>query len=129
MASSKLLATNRVAQIVEKMFDPAFVPDIGLIGAWMPAVSVVEDREAIHICLELPGVRPEDVTIALAAHTLTIRGVKQCVQTVETDRVHRDERTYGSFERAFSLPAFVDAGRIHATFDRGVLQVELPKAN
>jgi HSP20 family protein len=97
-------------------------------ASWVPPVDIFEDSEAIRIMAELPGVRPDDVKISLEGNVLTIHGQKQQIAEERTERVHRYERTYGVFERTFSLPASVDANKIKAQYDVGVLTVTLPKA-
>jgi|SRR5690242_5762186 len=99
----------------------------GIVGAWMPAVDVFEENDGIRILAEVPGVKPEDVKISVENSILTVRGSKDQVAEEKTKRVHRYERTYGAFERTFALPATVDAGRIKATYEHGVLSVFLPK--
>ena len=96
-------------------------------ASWVPPVDILEDSDAIRIAAELPGVRPEDVNISLEGNVLTIHGQKQQVAEERTERVHRYERTYGVFERTFSLPASVDANKIKAQYDVGVLTITLPK--
>jgi HSP20 family protein len=98
-----------------------------LTAAWTPAVDVFEDKEAVKIVAELPGVKPEDVKISLENQTLSVRGEKRQVAEESTERVHRYERSYGAFERTFALPGTVDADRISASFADGLLTVTLPK--
>jgi HSP20 family protein len=97
-------------------------------SAWVPAVDVVENKEGVRILVELPGVKPEDVKLSVENGVLTIRGEKRSAYEEKTDRMHRYERQYGSFERTFALPSSVDVERIEARYDAGVLTVELPKA-
>lgn len=97
-------------------------------SAWTPSCDVVEDQENLKLVLELPGVKPEDVKISIENQVLTIRGEKKQVAVESSERWHRYERAYGSFERTFSLPSTVDAERIQATVDHGVLTVALPKS-
>jgi HSP20 family protein len=96
-------------------------------ASWVPPVDIFEDAEAIRILAEVPGVNPSDVKISLENNVLTIRGSKQQVAQERTERVHRYERSYGTFERSFTLPATVDASNIKATYEQGVLTVTLPK--
>jgi HSP20 family protein len=96
-------------------------------ASWVPPVDIFEDTNAIKIMVEVPGVTPEDVKISLENNLLTIHGTKQQVAEEKTERVHRYERTYGTFERSFTLPATVDAGKIQANYEHGVLSVTLPK--
>lgn len=96
-------------------------------SAWTPTCDVREDKEFLTISLDLPGVKPEDVKLSLENQVLTIRGEKR-QETEQTDeRWHRYERSYGSFERSFTLPSTVDADRIQATAEHGVLTVRIPK--
>ncbi|HEU5262383.1 MAG TPA: Hsp20/alpha crystallin family protein [Gemmatimonadales bacterium] len=97
-------------------------------ASWVPPVDIFEEADAIRIVAEVPGVRPEDIKISLENNVLTIHGMKEQVARERTERVHRYERTYGAFERSFTLPATVDAGNIKATYEHGVLTVTLPKA-
>jgi HSP20 family protein len=97
-------------------------------AAWVPPVDILEEADAIRIMAEVPGVKPEDVKISVEGNVLTIHGTKQQVAEERTERVHRYERTYGVFERSFTLPATVDASGIKAAYEHGVLTVTLPKA-
>lgn len=97
-------------------------------SAWVPPTDIFEDADGIKLAVELPGLKPEDVKITLESHTLTIRGEKKQVAEEKTTKVHRYERSYGSFERSFTLPNSVDAEHVAAKFENGVLTVTLPKA-
>lgn len=96
-------------------------------ASWAPPCDVFEDKENIRIVAEVPGVNPGDVKLSLENSTLTIRGEKKQVAEEKTERVHRYERAYGMFERTFSLPTTVDAERIQAQYENGILTVTLPK--
>ena len=99
-----------------------------ITSAWYPACDVFEDKEAVKIVAELPGVRPEDVKISLENNLLTIRGEKKQQAEESSERVHRYERSYGVFERSFALPTTVDSDKVSATFQNGILTVTVPKA-
>lgn len=102
-------------------------PDL-VTSAWVPATDIFEDNDGLKIAVELPGLKPEDVKVTVENQTLTIRGEKKQIAEEKSTRVHRYERTYGSFERSFTLPSFVDNDKVAAKFDNGVLTVALPKA-
>ncbi len=103
--------------------------DSGAItSAWQPACDVFEDADTVKIVAELPGVKPEDVKLSLENNLLTIRGEKKQQAEERNERVHRYERSYGSFERAFMLPSTVDGEKISADYRDGVLTVVVPKA-
>ena len=99
-----------------------------LTSSWLPACDVFEDKDAVKIVAEIPGVAAEDVKISLENNLLTLRGEKKQQAEEKNERVHRYERSYGTFERSFTLPATVDASNINASYEHGVLAVTLPKA-
>jgi len=99
-----------------------------LTAAWTPAVDVFEDKDAVKIIAELPGVKPDDVKISLENQALTVRGEKRQVAEEKTERVHRYERSYGVFERSFALPTTVDSEKVSATCQDGILTITVPKA-
>lgn len=87
-----------------------------------------EDKEAIKMVAEVPGVTPEDVRVSLENNLLTIRGEKKQQAEEHCERVHRYARSYGAFERTFALPSTVDHDRIQASYQNGILTVSVPKA-
>jgi HSP20 family protein len=98
---------------------------------WVPAIDVVEHKDAYVMYAELPGVDASQVDISFEQNVLTIRGTKR--SAVETGnegelRVYAAERVTGSFERSIRLPEFVDADKIGANFSNGLLTVTVPKA-
>lgn len=120
--------SNRISRLLNDAFgglDWQYRDSVS--ASWVPPVDIFEQKDQIRIMAEVPGVRPEDVKISLEGNVLTIRGEKQQVAEEQTDRVHRYERTYGEFERTFSLPATVEANRITASYEHGILTVTLPK--
>jgi HSP20 family protein len=99
-----------------------------LTSSWIPACDVFEDKDAVKIVAELPGVEAEDVKISLENNLLTIRGEKRQKAEETNERVHRYERSYGAFERTFALPTTVDPEKIAADYANGLLTVTIPKA-
>ena len=97
-------------------------------SAWLPACDVIEDKDHLKIALELPGVRSEDVKVSVENNVLTIRGEKRQESEDRGQRWHRYERSYGAFERTFTLPSTVDAHHVQATASDGVLTLVLPKS-
>ena len=72
--------------------------------AWYPACDVFEDKEAVKIVAELPGVEPEDVKLSLENNLLTIRGEKKQEAEERSERVHRYERSYGALRAGLRAP-------------------------
>lgn len=96
--------------------------------ALSPEVDVSETEDALTITAELPGMDDGDVEVTLSDDVLSIKGEKR-EESEDKDRAfHITERRYGSFQRSFRLPANIDAGRIDAGFDKGVLTVRVPKS-
>ena len=121
--------SNRISRLLNDAFgglDWQYRDSVS--ASWVPPVDIFEEKEAIRITAELPGVRPEDVKISLEGNVLTVHGQKQQMAEERAERVHRYERTYGEFERTFNLPASVDANKITASYENGVLTITLPKA-
>ena len=98
-----------------------------LTSSWTPPVDVFEDKGSVKIVAELPGVKAEAVKLSIENNVLTIRGEKKQQAEEKTERVHRYERSYGVFERAFALPNSVDSEKIEAKYEDGILTVVIPK--
>jgi HSP20 family protein len=93
----------------------------------MPAIDVTETDGDIEITAELPGLEEKDVQINVTDNVLTIRGEKKAEKEDKQKDYHVVERSYGSFYRAFELPAGVEADKIKADISKGVLKVTVPK--
>ncbi len=96
--------------------------------AWAPAMEVIEQDDKYLIKLELPGVKESDVDISVSGDTLTISGEKKSDSEVKRKGYHYSESSYGSFSRSITLPSTVNADKIEANFDKGVLEISLPKS-
>ncbi len=96
------------------------------MGDWMPAVDVEEDDKSYQIKAELPGVSKDDVHVSVENNILTIKGEKK-IKT-EDKKLHRVERSYGSFVRSFTLPHTVESNKIDAKYTDGILNLVIPKA-
>ena len=93
----------------------------------MPHMDVSESDREVRICIELPGVREEDVEVTLHDDVLTIRGEKRFERKEEKENFHFLERSYGTFQRALRIPYRLDPDQVQAAFEHGVLTVTLPK--
>ena len=96
-------------------------------GLWNPVVDLYEKDDNFVIKAELPGVDKNDIGIDLKDGVLTLSGERSDNSEVNDDNYYRRERTYGKFQRVFTLPADVDSDKINAEFKDGVLVVEIPK--
>jgi HSP20 family protein len=96
--------------------------------AWAPALDISERKDAYLVTVELPGLKPEDLDITMEDGLLTIQGERQFTHESSEQQFHRVERRYGAFRRSITLPAHVTAEGIQASFEDGVLQILVPKA-
>ena len=98
---------------------------------WVPALDIVEKRDAYLVVAELPGVKQSEVELSFEQNVLTIRGQKHGALDPNKDgelRVYAAERVAGTFERAIRLPEFVDSEKIAAEMRDGLLTITIPKA-
>jgi HSP20 family protein len=116
-------------RLFDEMLDTRLSADFPGFGTgWIPAVDVEETADEYLIRAEMPGLKKEDVKISLQENVLTISGEKKSEAKSDDKRYHRLERTYGSFQRSFSLPEPIKADKIGARFKDGVLEVKIPKS-
>ncbi len=112
----------------EDLFRMPFLPAWRERAGWMPAIDMYEKDDMYVIKAELPGMKQDDLDITLSGNTLTIRGEKKTEEETEEKGYYRSERYYGSFARSVQVPSSVDTGKIEATYEDGVLQINLPKS-
>ena len=94
---------------------------------WMPAMDVYETEDKLVVTVDLPGLKAEDVEVQVEDSTLTVNGKRGFSSEVKEEHYHRIERRYGAFSRAVTLPPQIDAGKVAARFEDGVLTIEVPK--
>jgi len=94
---------------------------------WHPAMDLVETDEHFVLRADLPGVDENDVNVELEDNVLTISGERRHEQEVKKGGYYRIERASGNFARTLTLPEGVDAEAVQASFDKGVLEVRIPK--
>jgi HSP20 family protein len=125
-----LFGLQRLNRFLDEAFAGVPTAENGSVitSTWFAPTDVSEDANGIQISMELPGVNPDEVALTLENNILTIRGEKKQQQEETNERVHRFERTYGRFERAFVLPSTVDPERVEARYEHGVLFVTVAKA-
>ncbi len=114
---------NRIQREFEKSyFGPRTRP-----ADFAPAVDVFEDKDALVLRAELPGVKREDIDVSVDSNVLTLKGERKLEREEDGQRYHRVERTYGTFVRQFQLPSNVDPNAIDAKLDEGILTLRLHK--
>src|SRR5712691_1795479 len=96
-------------------------------GTWVPPLDIFETKDQYVIKVELAGVAPELVDVSVEDSNLTVSGERGFYADVPEEAFHRVERRYGPFQRSLTLPPTADAEQIRASFDKGVLTIEVPK--
>jgi HSP20 family protein len=96
--------------------------------AWAPALDITERKDAYLVAAELPGVGTDDLEITFEDGLLTIQGERHPAADPAAEKVHRAERRYGAFRRSITLPSHVQADKIEASAQDGVLMILVPKA-
>jgi HSP20 family protein len=92
-----------------------------------PAVDVYEDEHNITLKIEVPGIDEKDIDVRIENNTLTVHGERKFEKEEKEENFRRVERQYGSFTRSFTLPNTVDPEQVSATYDKGVLKIQLAK--
>jgi HSP20 family protein len=113
---------------VNRLFDTFFGAQAhGRSHRWVPAMDLVETEDALILKADLPGLERDDVNIEIKDQVLTVSGERKSEHEEKADGFHRVERAYGGFSRSLTLPEGVAAEKIEANFDKGVLEVRIPK--
>src|SRR3954449_8680020 len=119
---------NEMNRLFNTVFDaPAGGNNGGTLRRWMPAMDLVETGEHFVLRADLPGLSEEDVNIEVEDRVLTISGERKAEHETTKEGYHRVERAFGGFSRSLTLPEGVDPEGVAASFDRGVLEVRIPK--
>jgi HSP20 family protein len=118
---------------MNRLFNTFFEPANGNVSSptaqrrWIPAMDLVESENDFVLRADLPGLGESDVNIELEDNVLTISGERRAEHEERKEGYYRVERASGSFSRSLTLPEGVDPDRVQANFDRGVLEVRIPK--
>lgn len=118
---------------IDRVFDEftrgfgEITPALSKVEAWAPRVDVSDEKDALTVTADLPGVSEKDIECTFADGVLTIKGEKKTEKEEKKKDYYVSERSYGSFYRAIPLPVAVDENKIQASFADGVLRVRLPK--
>jgi len=96
-------------------------------ASFAPPVDIYEDEHKIALKLEVPGMKQEDLDVRIENNLLTVRGERKFEKEEKEENFHRIERRYGTFYRAFTLPTTIDTANVKASYDSGILKLELAK--
>jgi HSP20 family protein len=95
--------------------------------SFAPPVDVYEDEHNVILKIEVPGIDEKDIDVRIENNVLTIHGERQFEKEEKEENFRRVERQYGTFTRTFTLPTTVDAEKVSANYDKGILKIALPK--
>lgn len=119
---------HRMDHLLDEFFSPATWSGSNL-SLWNldPAVDVYENNDNIVIQAELPGLEKKDIVVDVKDRVLTLKGERSSDHEVKQENYYQRERTFGKFERSFTLPIDIDPEKIDATYKNGVLKITIPK--
>jgi len=123
---------NRLHNHINDLFDQRVgraraLPAVAA-GVWLPPVDIVESKDAYLIRAELPGMKREDFNLEVNDGTLTLSGERKSEALTDGVEYHRSERVNGKFARSFYLPRTVKQDGIKASYQDGILEIQVPKA-
>jgi HSP20 family protein len=122
---------NSLQQEMNRLFSTFFDTPTAANGAgarrWIPAMDLVETDDHYELTADLPGLAESDVDLEFEGDVLTVSGERRSEHTERGEGFYRLERATGAFSRSLTLPEGVDPEAVKATFDKGVLEVRIPK--
>jgi HSP20 family protein len=124
---------NTIQNEMNRLFNTVFDPSAptgrgnGATTRWLPAMDLVETSDHYVLRADLPGLSHGDVNVQLEDNVLTISGERNAEDEDQQEGVYRLERAFGAFSRSLTLPDGVDPDGVQAHFDRGVLEIRIPK--
>jgi len=118
---------DQLQREMNRLFD-ASTKERAFISPSYPAINIWTNEDGQLITAEMPGVNPDDLSIDVTGDALSISGERKQEEVGKEVRYHRRERSFGSFSRTIQLPFMVDTNQVEASFQNGILQIHLPRA-
>ncbi|KPL82150.1 heat-shock protein Hsp20 [Thermanaerothrix daxensis] len=119
---------ERMEREMDRLFESFFPRRRRFMEVEFPPMNVWTNEEGAVVTVEVPGVNPEQLEIAVVGDTLTLRGKRLADDLPEGARYQRRERFQGEFARSLQLPFTIDAERVEAQYENGILTITLPRA-
>lgn len=113
--------------LINRFFTESVSRAGGSAYSFVPRVDIIEREKAFEIHVAVPGMNKEDFKLDLNDNLLTISGERKFSSEKKDDNFHSIETQYGTFSRSFVLPENVDAGKISASYNNGILEITVPK--
>jgi HSP20 family protein len=120
-----MVLRNPVDRVVDS--ELALAPESWKSFNWSVALDVVESEDEYLVKASVPGINPEELEITFEDNRLTIKGEVKEESEVNEARYHLRERRFGSFSRSIKMPSGIDSDKIEANYEKGVLELHLPK--
>ena len=118
---------DRMNRLFRESYNDAGRDESLTTSSFAPAVDVYEDEHKVALKIEVPGIEEKDIDVRVENNTLTVQGERKIEKEEKEENYRRVERQYGSFTRTFTLPQTVDTENVSASYDKGVLNITLPK--
>jgi HSP20 family protein len=118
---------DRMNRLFRESYGPEGRDESLTTSQFAPPVDVYEDEHNVVLKVEVPGIDEKDIDVRVENSVLTVHGERKVEKEEKEENFRRIERQYGSFTRTFTLPSTVDAERIQADYDKGILKIVLPK--
>ena len=118
---------DRMNRLFRESFGPEGQEESLTTSTFAPPVDVYEDEHNVTLKIEVPGIDEKDVDVRIENNVLTVHGERKLEKEEKEENFRRVERRYGGFTRTFTLPTTVDAEKVTANYDKGVLKIGLPK--
>ena len=119
---------DQMQREMDNLFNRIARYDRPRVAADFPAINIWANEDGLVVTAELPGMNPDDIDISVVNETLTLSGLRQPDELQDGDKYHRRERRQGKFNRTFQLPFAIEADKVDAIFENGVLHISLPRA-
>jgi HSP20 family protein len=118
---------DRMNRLFRESYGPEGREESLTTTTFAPPVDVYEDEHSVTLKIEVPGIDEKDIDVRIENHVLTVHGERKFEKEEKEENFRRVERQYGSFTRTFTLPTTVDAEKVSANYDKGILKIALPK--
>ncbi len=118
---------DRMNRLFRDSYGPEGREEALTTTTFAPPVDVYEDEHNVTLKIEVPGIEEKDIDVRIENNTLTVHGERKFEKEEKEENFRRVERQYGSFTRTFTLPNTIDAEKVQADYDKGVLKIQLAK--
>jgi len=119
-------------QAMDRLFEESFVRPSRLLGLFseeaMPPIDMYQTAKEVVVKAALPGVKPDEVDVAITGDTLSIKGETKAIEEVKREDYVYQEHRYGAFSRSIKLPSDLKTDKAEATFENGILTLTIPRA-